>query len=39
VHYDDVAEAADAVVAVSLLMRILDGVERRLKAENAGPSA
>jgi uncharacterized protein (TIGR02391 family) len=39
VNYDDVAEAADAVVTASLLMRILDGVERRLKAENGGPSA
>ena len=29
VNYDDVAEAADAVVTASLLMRILDAVERR----------
>ena len=38
-NYGDVAEAADAVVTASLLMRILDAVERRLTAENAGPSA
>lgn len=31
VNYDDVAEAAEAVVAASLLMRILDRVERRLR--------
>jgi uncharacterized protein (TIGR02391 family) len=30
VDYDDVAEAAEAVVTASLLMRILDRVERRL---------
>ena len=39
VNYDDVAKAADAVVTASLLMRILDAVERRLTATNAGPSA
>jgi uncharacterized protein (TIGR02391 family) len=38
VNYDDVAEAADAVVTASLLMRILDGVERRLSEEDAEPS-
>jgi uncharacterized protein (TIGR02391 family) len=30
VNYDDVAEAADAVVLASLLMRVLDRVEKRL---------
>ncbi len=29
VDYDDVAEAAEAVVVASLLMRVLDRVERR----------
>jgi hypothetical protein len=29
VDYDDVAEAAEAVIAASLLMRILDRIERR----------
>jgi uncharacterized protein (TIGR02391 family) len=29
VDYDDVAEAADAVTTASLLMRILDRIERR----------
>lgn len=32
VDYDDVAEAAEAVVTASLLMRILDRVERRLQS-------
>lgn len=32
VNYDDVSEAADAVATASLLMRILDRVETRLKA-------
>ena len=32
VDYDDVAEAAEAVMTASLLMRILDRVERRLLA-------
>jgi hypothetical protein len=31
VDYDDVAEAAEAVVTASLLMRILDRVERRVR--------
>jgi uncharacterized protein (TIGR02391 family) len=31
VDYDDVAEAAEAVTTASLLMRILDRIERRLK--------
>jgi hypothetical protein len=31
VNYDDVSEAADAVQTTSLLMRILDRVEDRLK--------
>jgi uncharacterized protein (TIGR02391 family) len=31
VNYDDVAEAAEAVVVASLLMRILDRVEERLR--------
>jgi uncharacterized protein (TIGR02391 family) len=35
VNYDDVSEAADAVVTASLLMRILDGVERRIALEAA----
>jgi hypothetical protein len=30
VNYDDVAEAAEAVIAASLLMRILDRIERRV---------
>jgi uncharacterized protein (TIGR02391 family) len=30
VSFDDVAEAADAVVTASFLMRVLDGVEKRL---------
>lgn len=30
VSFDDVAEAADAVMTVSFLMRILDGVEKRI---------
>jgi uncharacterized protein (TIGR02391 family) len=32
IDYDDVAEAAEAVVTASLLMRILDRVDRRLTA-------
>lgn len=32
VNYDDVAEAAEAVQAASLLMRMLDRVEQRLRA-------
>jgi hypothetical protein len=32
VDYDDVAEAAEAVVSASLLMRVLDRVEKRLSA-------
>jgi uncharacterized protein (TIGR02391 family) len=32
VDYDDVAEAAEAVVTASLLMRILDRIERRLES-------
>lgn len=32
VRYDDVAEAAEAVQTASLLMRILDRIEKRLKA-------
>jgi hypothetical protein len=31
VNYDDVAEAAEAVIVASLLMRILDRIERRLR--------
>jgi uncharacterized protein (TIGR02391 family) len=39
VNYDDVAEAADAVATASLLMRILDAVERRLDASDGdGPA-
>jgi hypothetical protein len=30
VNYDDVSEAADAVQTASLLMRILDRIDRRL---------
>ena len=30
VNYDDVAEAAEAVIAASLLLRILDRIERRV---------
>lgn len=33
VNYDDVAEAAEAVVVASLLMRILDRVEGRLRGD------
>lgn len=33
VDYDDVAEAAEAVVVASLLMRVLDRVERRRSAQ------
>jgi hypothetical protein len=33
VSFDDVAQAADAVMTASFLMRILDGVERRLAAD------
>lgn len=32
VDYDDVAEAAEAVVTASLLMRVLDRIERRITA-------
>jgi uncharacterized protein (TIGR02391 family) len=31
VDYDDVAEAAEAVITASLLMRVLDRIERRLQ--------
>lgn len=34
VNYDDVAEAAEAVTTASLLMRILDRIERRLAAKS-----
>ena len=37
VNYDDVAEAAEAVTTASLLMRILDRVERRLRADALSP--
>jgi uncharacterized protein (TIGR02391 family) len=33
VDYDDVAEAAEAVVVASLLMRVLDRVQRRLRQQ------
>lgn len=33
VDYDDVGEAAEAVTTASLLMRILDRIERRMAAE------
>lgn len=34
IDYDDVAEAAEAVALASLLMRVLDRVERRLRRTN-----
>jgi len=37
VDYDDVSEAAEAVLTASLLMRILDRVEARLAGESAAP--
>jgi uncharacterized protein (TIGR02391 family) len=33
VNYDDIGEAAEAVQTASMLMRILDRIEKRLKTE------
>lgn len=35
INYDDVTEAAEAVQTASLLMRVLDRIERRLRGQQA----
>jgi len=37
VDYDDVTEAAEAVQTASLLMRILDRIDRRLSGDQPSP--